>query len=105
MKKVRMIVSAALVFAVVSGALAFKPFGAGTVYCFANGDVTSVNSALSCNDTHQPARTKIDYAKSTNTQDPTTNPCPSGKTPFDGSVSGACTQLIPNTDHFKTTNE
>ena len=103
MKKIRMIVSAAVVFAVVSGALAFKPFGAGTVYCFANGDVTSVNSALSCNDTHQPTRTKIDWAKSTNTQDQTTNPCASGKTPFNGAVSGACTQLVPGTDHFAQT--
>jgi hypothetical protein len=103
MKKVRMIVSAALVFAVVGGALAFKPFNAGTIYCVANGSASSVNTSLSCTATGQPASTKIDYAVSTNTQDPTDNPCLSTQTPFDGSVSGACTQTTPGTTHYKTT--
>lgn len=105
MKKVRMIVSAALVFAVVGGALAFKPYGAGSITCYDNSVVSNVLTNQSCNSAQQPTqRRNIDFAVSTNISDPTSNPCLSSETPFDASVSGACTQKTPGTDHFKSTD-
>lgn len=41
MKKSKMILSALVVFAVVGSALAFKPLGAGSVYCIDNGTTCS----------------------------------------------------------------
>jgi len=79
--------------------------GAGVIYCFANTDVWRVIPNLSCNDARQPPSTKVDYRPSTSNLDPSTNPCLSTQTPFDGSISGQCGQLIPGTNHFKSTAE
>jgi hypothetical protein len=106
MKKFRMIVSAAVVFAVVGGALAFKPLNQGSIFCFANSDIPNVKSGFSCNDlSQQPTSTKIDFAVSANSSDPTDNPCLTAQTPFNGAVSGACTQTAPGTTHYIETQQ
>lgn len=103
MKRIKMILSAAVVVASVSGALAFKPLGAGSIYCIPTAQVSLVNTALACNNAAQPAMTKIDYRVSTNPAHPTTNPCPVNQTPFDNSLSNQCIQKTPGTDRFTTT--
>jgi hypothetical protein len=98
------IVSALAVLAVVGSALAFKPYGAGTIYCFANSQVPNVKAGFSCNDlTQQPASSRKDFAVSQNPNDPTDNPCLSTQTPFNGATSGSCLQTTPGTTHYVAT--
>src|SRR5687768_8685791 len=104
MKRTKLFLSAAVVLAVVGSAFAFKPYGAGSIYCFTNAQVPNVKPAFSCNDlTQQPSSIKVDFALSQNPNDPTSSPCLPGRTPFNGAVSGACTQTIPGTDHYIAT--
>jgi hypothetical protein len=63
------LISAAVVFAVVGSALAFKPLGQGHVYC-----TTSSNPTCSTS-------TKVDFDE-TSLNTGITNPCPSGKNPY-----------------------
>ena len=100
-----MFVSAAVVLASVSGALAFKPFGAGTIYCVPDANVNLVNQAQFCTASGQPASTRIDWRASTNPAHTTLNPCPANQTPFDGSVSTQCIKKTPGTDRFQATLE
>jgi len=102
MKKMKMIVTAAVVLFAVSGALAFKPYGLGQIYCIATSQVGSANPDKACTDQPVTAN-RIDYILSTNPADPTTNPCPANFTPFDNSQLNKCIQKVPGTDHFVQT--
>lgn len=100
MKKIRMIVSAVAVLAVVGGALAFKPFGTGSIFCIANSQASSVLTDRACDAGSQPnPLTLIDYIKSSSPSATTANPCPTNQTPFDN-ASGNCTVTDPDPDKF-----
>jgi hypothetical protein len=60
MKKVRMIVSAFAVFAIVGSALAFAPYGQGSVYCDSdNSCTTRVSFRVQSGGTATPCQTGI----------------------------------------------
>jgi hypothetical protein len=71
MKKVRMIVSAAIVFAVVGGAFAFKPLGSGNIYCIDPNNPPAPNTAC-------PIADLVQYVSD---QTGVSNPCPNPKVP------------------------
>jgi len=104
MKKISRLISAGIIIATVSGLLAFKAFGLGTIYCIPDAQVSAVDPNKSC--TNQPAGInayRVDYGVSFNPADPTANPCPAGFTPFDNSQLNKCIQKVPGTDHFVAT--
>jgi hypothetical protein len=84
------LMSAAVVFAVVGSAFAFKPLGQGHVYC----NTTGIQNPV-CN-----SNTKIDYDETT-TNTGITNPCPTGKSPYILSGSNCVTS---SSSFFKTTD-
>jgi len=78
-------------------------YGQGTISCFLNIYVPSVRHDLSCADPQQPPSRKIDYKRSVNINEPTTNPCDANETPFEDDANGRCMQLTPGVDHFQAT--
>jgi len=95
-------IKTAVIVAGVTLLLSFR-FGIGTIYCFNNSATSAVYADRSCWQVGQPHYTLIDYDKSTNPTDPTTNPCPLNTTPFYGGLTGLCTQTTPGTDHYRVT--
>lgn len=100
MKRIKMIVSAAIVFAAVGTAFAFKPLGAGSVFCFASD--ASVTQNLACDDTSQPTSTKVNKRVVTNGGS-TNNPCTGTDIPYDGGTSNQCNTTVSGSTLYVNT--
>jgi hypothetical protein len=85
------LISAAVVFAVVGSALAFKPATQANIYCYIENQQPSTCQAAD----------KVNFIESTNSQDPST-PCVSGKVAY-LNVSSVCTKS--GASHFQEVDE